>query len=360
METIERARQYFVEFKMAFESYFNSYLNEKLKGLTKIDAMGQVLAEKIRDFSVSGGKRIRAAMVVLGYQAGGGNKPDDVFPAAAGTELLHSFLLIHDDIIDLSEIRRSQPTMHKMFEAWSSRILKSDAERQHFCQSMAILVGDLSFVMATEALTHVDLPAEIIIRAFQKLCAIGIDTVIGQGLDIVLPFEKEVSEEAVMQIYLLKTAKYTIEGPLHIGLLLSGANERLLKEVSKYAIPVGISFQIQDDILGVFGSEEELGKSVTSDIKEGKQTLLTVAARKLGGIDCKKRLDLLLGNPQISLIDIEEVREIMRTSGALDYARSYVKSLTEEGKKQLKELSINANVKQILEGLADYIAERTF
>src|SRR3989344_292020 len=160
METSERVRKYFEGFKTAFESYFARYLEEKLGEFAKIDAMGQLLAEKMVDFSVGGGKRIRVALVVLGYQAGGGEKPEDVFPAAAAIELLHNFLLIHDDIIDLSDIRRARPTMHKMFEAWSGQAFQSSTESQHFCHSMAILVGDLSCVMATEALTLANLPAE--------------------------------------------------------------------------------------------------------------------------------------------------------------------------------------------------------
>lgn len=360
MNTIEKVRQYFQEFRASFEPYFTRYLEEKLGEFAKVDAMGQLLAEKMIDFSVEGGKRIRAALVMLGYQADGGEKSDDVLPAAVAIELLHNFLLIHDDIIDLSDTRRARPTMHKMFESWSGQVFKSDVESQHFCQSMAILVGDLSCVMATEALTLANLPAERVVRAFQKLYKIGRDTVIGQGLDVVLPLEKEVFEESVMQIYLLKTAKYTVEGPLHIGLILAGADEELLKKMSGYAIPVGIAFQIQDDILGVFGTEEELGKSVTSDIKEGKQTLLTVAARRLSTAVQSERLRFLLGNPQISPANIKEVREIMRLSGTLAYARSRAKFLVENGKAELKNLPISMDTKQILEGLADYIVERTF
>ena len=360
MKAIEKAQQYLKEFRAIFEPYFSKYLNEKTGELARISDMGRLLTEKIFDFSVGGGKRIRATLVALGYQAGGGNKMEDIFAAAAAIELLHNFFLVHDDIIDLSDVRRARPTIHKMFEQWSSQILKGDIDRRHFCHSMAMLAGDLSCVVAIEALTSTNLPAERTVRAFQKLYTIGCDTVIGQGLDITLPFREEVSEEAVMQIYLLKTAKYTIEGPLHIGLLLAGADEKSLEEMSRYAIPVGIAFQIQDDILGVFGTEEELGKSVTSDIKEGKQTLLIVAVRKLGSIAHRERIRFLLGNSQISPADIDEVREIMRLSGALDYARSQAQLLAKKGKAELKQLSIAPNIEQILGGLADYIVERTF
>lgn len=360
METLEKARQYLEEFRALFEPYFNQYLNEKLKEFAEIDSMGQIFTEKIRDFSVGGGKRIRPALVGLGYRAGGGDKTEDILPAAISIELLHNFFLIHDDIIDLSDIRRARPTIHKMFEHWFSYILESKASYQHICHSMAILAGDLSCTMAIEALTLVSLPPERIVRSLKKLCAIGRDTVIGEGLDVIRPFEDEVSEETVMQIYLLKTAKYTIEGPLHLGLLFAEADEKLLQDISKYAIPVGIAFQIQDDILGVFGTEEEIGKSITSDIKEGKQTLLTAAVRRLGTETHRERLKFLFGNPNIKPADIEEIKEIMRTTGALVYARSRAQSLAEEGKTRIRQLSIAGDIKEILEGLADYIVERSF
>jgi len=360
MEALDKAKQYLNEFRARFEPRFNQYLSERLKQLEKIDTMGRILTEKICNFSINGGKRIRASLVALGYRAGGGDNERDVFPAAIGMELLHNFFLIHDDIIDQSEKRRDRPTVHKMLEADYHQLLEDPAKYQHFGYSMALLVGDLCCAIGYEALTTSNLPANRIVLALQKMHTMVNLTAIGQGLDIVQPLRKEFSEEAVNQIYLLKTAKYTIEGPLTIGLILAGSPRELLLEINRYAIPVGIAFQIQDDILGVFGTEEELGKSVTSDIKEGKQTILTVAAQRLSNDVQRKRLQFLIGNPLINSSDIEEVREIMKISGALDYARSQAQSLVKEGRVALSTLPISLEIREILEGLADYIIERTF
>lgn len=360
MKAVDKTKQYLNEFRLNFEPCFNQYLNERLKQLGKINFMGRILTEKICNFSVNGGKRIRAALVILGYRAGGENNERDVFPAAIGVELLHNFFLIHDDIIDQSEKRRGRPTVHKIFEADYRQLLKDPIQCQHFSYSMALLAGDLCCSIGYEALTKSNLPAERILLAIQRIHGMVNVTAIGQGLDIVRPLRKKISEDAVNQIYLLKTAKYTVEGPLTIGLILAGNAGQLLQEIRRYAIPVGIAFQIQDDILGVFGTEDQLGKSVTSDIKEGKQTILTVAAQRLSNDAQRKRLKSLIGNPRISSADIKEVQEIMKTSGALDYARSRAQTLIEEGKAVLSILPISPDIREILDGLADYIVERTF
>lgn len=361
MKTSNKAQQYLNEFRTAFDPCFDKYLAEKTEQLTRIDpVMGKILAEKIRDFSAAGGKRIRAALVALGYRAAGGDDERDVLPAAISVELLHSFFLIHDDLIDKSEMRRAGPTVHKMFETDYYQLLKNPTERQHLSYSMALLTGDLCCAMVYEALTSLNLPADRVARAIEKMQQVVTTTVLGQGLDVVRPLEENVSEQAVEQIYLFKTARYTIEGPLHLGLILAKAPDQLFEEISCYAVPVGIAFQVEDDVLGVFGAEEELGKPITSDIKEGKQTILVVATQRLGTKSQRERLKCFLGNPNITLADIKEAQEIMRQSGALAYTRDYARRLVAEGKAKLSQISISAEIKEILEDLADYIIERTF
>src|SRR3989344_8466875 len=130
--------------------------------------------------------------------------------------------------------------------------------------------------MAYEAVTESDFPPARLILALNKMHAVANATVVGQVLDVIAPLRGVVSEEAVLRIHRLKTARYTFEGPLQLGMLLAGAVEDKVEAISRYAIPVGIAFQIKDDLLGIFGSEMELGKAVTSDLEEGKETILTV------------------------------------------------------------------------------------
>ncbi|MEM2535155.1 MAG: polyprenyl synthetase family protein, partial [Candidatus Nezhaarchaeales archaeon] len=182
----------------------------------------------------------------------------------------------------------------------------------------------------------------------------------GQILDMTL--EKEslgmVKEKDVLEVHRLKTAIYTIDGPLRMGGVLARADRELLNAYSKYAIPVGIAFQLQDDILGVFGDEKVVGKPVDSDIKEGKKTLLVVKAWERATPEQRKILERTLGNRYASNEDVEMVREVIRSTGALDYVRKLALKLAEEGSSALDEADISYDVKKILKDLAKLVVER--
>ena len=170
--------------------------------------------------------------------------------------------------------------------------------------------------------------------------------------------EGNASEKEILKVHENKTAKYTIEGPLHLGALLAGAKGRILKDLSAYAVPVGIAFQIQDDILGVFGSEKKLGKPVCSDLREGKQTLLIAKALEKGsGVD-RKMIKKLLGNKNVTPREIDTFREIVRKSGSLAYSQNLAKKLIEKGKETLVKSAVKKEAKDFLVGIADYIVNR--
>jgi geranylgeranyl diphosphate synthase type I len=159
-------------------------------------------------------------------------------------------------------------------------------------------------------------------------------------------------------MYENKTAKYTIEGPLHLGAILAGAKDELLDALSKYAVPVGIAFQIQDDILGIFGSEKKLGKPVGSDIEEGKQTLLVVKAGEKADRSQLKKMNYLLGKPNLNHREIEEFRNIITDTGSLDYAKNLARKLITKGKQALISAKIKKETKDFLLGIADYMISR--
>jgi geranylgeranyl diphosphate synthase type I len=351
---------YLERFKVKFEKALKDYLETQIKELARIDEMGEVLAKVINDFTLQGGKRLRAALVELGYLATGQEETERILLPAIAVELIHSFVLIHDDIIDRSLLRRNKPTVHRVFEEKYREIFKplTSSERQHFANSMALLTGDLCFAMGYEALSKVDFPSPLVLKAMVHLHSIMKTTVIGEIIDTLKPLNGDITEEMVLRIQFLKTARYTIEGPLHLGMILAGAEEELLAGISEYALPVGIAFQIQDDILGVFGSEEELGKPVTSDIEEGKQTLFTAFIRKYGTEEQRERFFSLLGKRGITLKEFREVKRIIRETKALDYAREKVQEFSLKGKKALENLPISPLVRIILEELADYIVKR--
>lgn len=348
-------------FRQQFEAALHAYLAEKIDALRTIDTVGSLGAEVVRDFVTGSGKRIRPALVVLGYQAAGGKDRTRILRPAITMELLHHFFLIHDDIMDRSDVRRNRPTVHRVFERLYRGTLKNIAavDRQHFTYSMAMLAGDLCCAIAYEALSRSDFPSDRVLAGINEIHRMVDATVTGQALDIIQPLARSADEEAVCKIYLLKTACYTFDGPLRLGLILGGAAAETLAAISDYAIPVGVAFQIQDDLLGVFGTEAELGKSVTADIEEGKQTLLTTFTHQHSPHAQRERMTRLIGKRGLSTDELEAVRTMMRETGAVAYCEQRARELVGQGKRALARCAMPACVRSILSELADYAIQRT-
>lgn len=346
-------------FRSQFEPALTKYLNAKVASLGTLDPIGQFVASVLRDFALSGGKRIRPALVVIGYQAMGG-EGNDILKAAIAAELFHAFFLVHDDIIDKSSSRRNRPTVHRVFEEDCRRFKKlSDPEVSQLGQSLALLGGDLLCAVAYEALTQSDFPPERIVSALRRMHAMAESTLVGQVLDVLLPLQTEVREAEVARVHLLKTARYSFESPLHLGMILAGARGDALEQMSRYALPVGIAFQVQDDLLGMFGSEKEVGKPVTSDLAEGKQTLLTVFARKRVGRAESTQLNALIGKRDLTPAEIEEARSIFRRTGAVSHSEACAERLVRQATRALRNLAIPESSKELLRELAGYAINRT-
>mgnify|MGYP003392981559 CR=1 FL=1 len=348
------------------EPELRNYLDSKVAELQSFDPVGQLLAQVVREFTLSGGKRLRGALVVLGYQmvSGRDSMNAEILRLAIAIETLHSFLLIHDDILDRSLERRNKPTVHRVFGEMYKSLLQSltEKDREHFTFSMAILAGDWCSALAYEALVTSSFPPQRVIAGLKHMHRIIDATLVGQTLDVLRPLQVEVTEADVLKIHQLKTAKYTMEGPLHLGMIMAGAQVSDLKQVSEYAIPVGVAFQIHDDLLGIFGSEKEIGKSVTSDLEEGKKTLLTVFAQTNGTEAERSRITELLGRRDLTQNELEEVRSIFQKSGAVTYCEEKARTLVDEGKGALVRLRdtgiISLQNHDILAELAEYTIGR--
>ncbi len=363
-ERIQRAEDSLVAHRNRIENFLVSYLSAKVNALGEVESLGEEAGKLIKDFILNGGKRIRAAFAYYGYQAVGGKDGENISFAAAAVELLHNFFLIHDDIIDKSDSRRGSPTIHTRYKRiYENRSLISGFKNNGKADlpfSMAIINGDICCALAYEALVESGFQANRILQVLKVMHEIVKFTATGELLDIVKAVSKKAAEEEILQMHYLKTAKYTVEGPLLIGAILHGATPAVLDSLSKYAIPVGIAFQIHDDILGIFGTEEQLGKPVGSDIREGKQTLLTVKAFESASPSQKKKLELLIGNPSITKADMEEVKRIIEDTGALEYSKMKEISLSEQGGKALINAPIREDIKDILLGTADLLIERAY
>jgi geranylgeranyl diphosphate synthase type I len=339
------------------EEELAKFLEEKARSAA--DERRRRVVEEISRFTLGGGKRLRPLLMILGYAGSKGVVDNRIVRASISIELVHSYLLMHDDVMDRDEFRRGRPTVWRAF-----RDLRAEAygleEATHYGYSMAIIAGDLAAAYAVQALLRSEFEYDVVLKAVELMQDVIEKTGHGQILDMTL--EKEplsaVKEEDVLEVHKLKTALYTIDGPLRMGGILARADEDLLRAYTRYAIPVGIAFQLQDDILGVFGDEAIVGKPVDSDIKEGKRTLLVVKAWERATPEQRRVMERVLGNRLASKEEVEVVREIMRSTGALDYVRELALRLAREGSSALDEADVSSDVREVLKDLAKVVVER--
>lgn len=267
-----------------------------------------------------GGKRIRGGLLMSAYTMAGGKDMELAVNAARVVEMLNANLLIFDDIADASEKRRGGPTIHRMFEQYH-RDAKLWGNSDHFGVSMALHVGLAGTYLAATELEQLDAPADTKVRLSEYVNRAIYTATHGQFNDIANEAVRLVNERQVERTLTWKSAYYTFLMPFQAGLILAGAKEVDIPAVREYSLHLGLAFQVIDDILGTFGDESQSGKSAREDIIEGKITLLVSRALQHGNGEQKKTLLKTLGNKKLTDTEYEAVKTIMRSTGALDYAR---------------------------------------
>src|SRR3954447_7067158 len=266
------------------------------------------LINGVGQLAVQGGKRLRPALVVYTYRAFGGAREEDALPLALSTELLHTYLLIHDDIMDHAEIRRGQPAAHVRFrEAHRAHGLHGDAA--DFGRSVAILLGDLAQAWAVELAAFGRGPAaRELARCFAAMCQ---EVIGGQYLELLVAQRRAATEEELLRVLRLKSGRYTAERPIQLGALLAGAPAATIAELSRYGAALGEAFQLQDDLLGMFGDPGTVGKPVDADLREGKYTFLIHQALEAADPAQRRALEAALGNPDATAAQIEAALRVL-------------------------------------------------
>lgn len=345
------------QFKRKVDGEIEKYFDKAIKETKNQDVVITDALKHVKKLTLAGGKRIRPALMYYGYVGVGGKEKEKMLRATVSTELIHMFLLIHDDIIDRDFERHGKETMNSKYTKAGKRFFP-DKDPNHFGNSMALIVGDMIAALGNKVIFESGFDEKLVMKALSNLQSIISYTVIGEVKDFYIEYKGKASEKEVMDMYEYKTAKYTIEGPLHLGAVLGGADKKMMKGISDYSIPLGIAFQIQDDILGVFGDEKKLGKKVGSDIEEGKITILVTRAKEKGNRKQKDALEKILGKRELTEDDVDIFRKIIKDTGSLDYARKKSLDLIEEGKKALKGMNFNREAEEFLLGMADYMVKR--
>ncbi len=313
--------------------------------LDLIDGVGELVTQ--------GGKRLRPALVYSTYLACGGSSDDEVLPVALATELLHTYLLIHDDIMDHAEVRRGQPSAHVRFrQSHLARGLHGDA--QDFGRSVAILLGDLAHTWAVELFTGAERSGELT-RCFS---AMSEEVIGGQYLELLVAQRRSAREEDLLRVLRLKSGRYTAERPIQLGGLLARAPEPVLAALSRYGTAVGEAFQLQDDLLGMFGDLGTVGKPVGEDLKEGKFTFLIFHALAAASPEQQRDLESALGNPDLPDEDVARVQRLLEETGARARVTEMVAERLRSARQTLDGLDLRPDGRLFLAGLVDYLWER--
>lgn len=281
-----------------------------------VEAYNQVLSR--------GGKRIRGALTMVGYDMCGGKNTSMITTAAAAIELLHSYILVLDDIMDKSATRRGGDAAHVLMQKYHmSHRLAGDSA--HFGEAGAINGAFIGAHFAQTLVTNLDIDASYKVHALQLMNKALVVTGHGQANDIYNEAADATDLKTVDDVFEWKTAHYTFLNPLQFGMALAGADDHILSLVHDYSMHAGRAFQITDDILGTFASEQEAGKNPLDDTREGKRTLLVVAALQNADSADKNFLVTMLGNDRITQAEFARVKEIYLETGALDNARTQSK-----------------------------------
>ncbi len=374
----------FAELIAGFRETLDGALGEWIEGKRREvarDAAGTAeaaamleLIEGVAALTRHGGKRLRPALVHYTFRACGGRSDaaDIALPLALATELLHTYLLIHDDIMDHAEVRRGQPAAHVRFrDAHLAHGWRGDA--RDFGASVGILLGDLAHTWAVElfagALVQVARMPEAageerrrgdeLARCFSAMCQ---EVIGGQYLELLVALRGGTAEQAgaeeLLSVLRLKSGRYTCERPIQLGAILAGAAPERRAALSRYGGAVGEAFQLQDDLLGMFGDAETVGKPVGADLTEGKFTFLIYHALAAASPEDRRAIEAAFGRPGLAPAEVARVQRILEATGARRQVAEMIDSRLAVAADALSGLDLDDSGRTFFAGLLDYLRER--
>jgi geranylgeranyl diphosphate synthase type I len=365
-------------------SRIDEFINTRESIVTTISPDLTVLVEFSRQF-LSGGKRFRAQFAHLGWRsvparasgpsspaagvdsAGAADGLAGIVSAASALEIFHAAALVHDDIIDNSDTRRGAPSAHRRFESlhgaqgWAGH-------PGEFGQASAILLGDLLLGWSDELLDEgLDTAADRVSgrRARAEFNRMRTEVTAGQYLDIleeqawITQAESELFDRAV-RVIVFKSAKYSVQAPLVIGAALAGADDVHLDALRAFGLPLGIAYQLRDDLLGVFGDAAVTGKPSGDDLREGKRTVLIALARQRLEHADLSTVDRLLGRPDLSPEQIGVLQRIITASGAVDRVETLIQTNVAEALAVLDGSPVEGAVAEELTEFAGTVTRRVY
>ena len=316
---------------------------DRLYSLNKISPL---IFRNIKDFILRKGKRARPILFVIGYLGFAKKVAKNLYTSALAIELLHDFLLVHDDIIDKSTTRRGKPSMHVML----NNHFKKNKNIKFSGQDLAIIIGDIMYAMSIHAFLAIDEKAERKEMALRKFIMSAMLTGSGEFIELTYGLNTidQISKADILKVYDYKTAYYTFSSPLSTGAILAGADKKQADILFKYGVSLGRAFQIKDDILGMFGEEKKIGKSVLTDLQESKKTIPLWYAYHNSPKAKKLLIRKILSKKSITQTDFMKIRQVMREAGALEFARKEIKNLVGSAQNLLAQSGMKSYYRNIL------------
>lgn len=298
-----------------------------------------------RDLTLRGGKRLRPALMFAAIDCiEPGAYPHAAADVGAALELFQTYLLIHDDWMDNDPVRRGAPSVHVA--------LGRHYNNAHLGACAAILAGDMLCALVHELIGSVEIPGprrRALVHAFGRMER---EVILGQCLDVTL-------NEDIQRIHDLKTGSYTVRGPMLLGAAIAGASDEAKRAMEQFAEPLGLAFQLRDDILGAFGSEADTGKPVGGDFREGKNTLLVRHAMEHLAASDRAELQSILGRRDATESEVLRARALVERSGAREHAELVVRAYRERCLSALDSPALRADGRALLAGFVALLTERT-
>ncbi|WFF08001.1 polyprenyl synthetase family protein [Micromonospora sp. WMMD1076] len=331
-----------------------AFLAAEVESLTEIDAAMGGFAATARDCVLAGGKRVRPTFAYWGWRGVvGGEEPlCSVLPALSALELLHTFALVHDDVMDASDTRRGLPTAHRAAAA-RHRAAGHTGDPDRYGEAVAVLIGDLCMVWADRLMAHAAVPAERLLDVRRCYDQMRVETVAGQFLDVLGENDSASwTVDRALRVARYKTASYTVQRPLLFGACLAGADADgpLIAAYTRYGLAVGEAFQLRDDLLGVYGDPDTTGKPAGDDLRTGKPTPLLMLARQLA--DPAQRRVLERAGSVTSATEVDRLADVVRDTGATARVERMISDRVTEALAALGTAPIDETARTALTGLA--------
>lgn len=353
VEPLERA-----DLRSRLDKVLSGFLADQAAALDGVTEELRPMVAALEGFVLDGGKRLRPAFCYWGWRGAGGTDGDEIVAAAAGLELLHACALIHDDVMDGSDTRRGEPAVHRGFAAlhrgngWSG-------DPEAFGNSAAMLLGDLCLIWADSMVNTAGLPNAAMLRAVPVYDEMRVELMAGQFLDLLEQAHGGGSIERALRVARYKSAKYTVERPLHLGGILAGAPAETLAAYSAYGLPLGEAFQLRDDVLGVYGDPAATGKPAGDDLREGKRTALVAAAMEAATPAQAAVVRRHLGDPHLDDAGVLAVRRVISETGALRRVEALIAERTTLALAGLERARIDDDARSTLAELAIAVTDRS-